>query len=273
MFLDPTVVQAQPRVGADTSSYHSSLRISETFSPSSSPSSLSSTPTIQAALTGPASFRASDIVNSKTIYEIAFITTTTGTIHAIDITFPAGTIVSAAGVIERVGIGPGTLTKSGTTITFHVANPEVIPAGTFIRLEMVDIKNPPNPGSDYKISVTTRGPNSIVIDGTSQSVAYSIKQIQGFDIAPDAIVPFVVERSSPIVSVAPLTYGFAQADCLPTERVVAGGFLQEQGVGNVNLLQPFRELKFQNGWNVVMYNPEPVTLSFSAKAECMPALP
>ncbi|MGC1131727.1 MAG: S8 family peptidase, partial [Nitrososphaeraceae archaeon] len=90
------------------------------------------------SLIGPASFRASDIVNSNTIYEVAFITTTTGTIHTIDIVFPVGTIVGAAGVIEKVGIGHGTLTKSGTTITLHVANPQVIPAGTYIRLEMVD---------------------------------------------------------------------------------------------------------------------------------------
>ncbi|MGC1132294.1 MAG: hypothetical protein WA941_05700, partial [Nitrososphaeraceae archaeon] len=167
----------------------------------------------------------------------------------------------------------GTLTKSGTTITLHVANPQVIPAGTYIRLEMVDIKNPPNPGSNYKITVTTRGPNQAIIDGSSQSPAYNIKQIGGADIAPDSIVPFVVERSSPVVSVPPLSYGFAQADCLPDERVVAGGFLQVQGSGNVNLLQTFRDLKSGNGWNVVMYNPEPVSLSYSAKAECMPALP
>jgi hypothetical protein len=165
------------------------------------------------------------------------------------------------------------LTKSGTTVTYHVTDPQVIPANTFIRLEMVDVKNPPTPSSNYKISVTTRGANQVVIDGLSLSPAYTIKQIGGADIAPDSIVPFVNERSSEIVNVAPLTYGFAQANCLPNERVVGGGFQQVESIGGINLLQTFREIKSGNGWNVVMFNPEPVEQSFSAKAECMPALP
>ncbi|MGC1134902.1 MAG: hypothetical protein WA941_18885 [Nitrososphaeraceae archaeon] len=208
IIIDPVAVQAGPLLGevntrnkVDTSSYHSSLTVSETFSPTPSlisPSnSISSTPTIQAALIGPASFRSTDIVNSNSIYEIAFITTTTGTIKKIEITFPAGTIVGAAGVIEKVGIGHGFLTKSGTTVTLNIHTPVSIPAGTYIRLEMVDVKNPPNPGSNYNITVTTRGPDpdNSIIDGPSTSNAYIIKQVGTAEIASGSITKEKVSSS------------------------------------------------------------------------------
>jgi hypothetical protein len=138
--------------------------------------------TAQAALLGPATFRSTDLVSSTAIYEIQFITTTTGVIDKIDITFPAGTGVALAGIIERVGIGPGALTKSGSTVTFDLHTPVSIPAGTFIRLEMVDISNPPNP-ANYKISVTTKDPSNIPIDGPSLSPAYTIRQVSSGMVA------------------------------------------------------------------------------------------
>lgn len=186
------VVQAAPLSGelsrVDSSSYHSSLSVPEMSASTTAPSTISSTPTIQAALLGPATFRSTDIVNSKAIYEIQFFTTTTGTIDKIDITFPAGTIVGAAGVIERVGItGPASVTKSGTTVTLDLNTPVSVPAGTFVRLEMVDIFNPPAAASNYMISVTTRDPANVPIDGPSLSPAYTIKQIGTNDIADNAV--------------------------------------------------------------------------------------
>ncbi len=151
--------------------------------------------TTQAPLLGPATFRSTDIVSSRAIYEIQFITTTTGVIDKIDITFPLGTVVAAAGIIERVGIGPGSLTKSGATVTLDVHTPVSIPAGTFIRLEMVDIGNPSLP-ANYKVSVTTRDPANVPIDGPSLSPAYTIRQVSTGMITDGAVTSGDIANSA-----------------------------------------------------------------------------
>ncbi|MGI0044502.1 MAG: hypothetical protein ACRD47_12400, partial [Nitrososphaeraceae archaeon] len=87
----------------------------------------------QAALQIPRTLQSNDLVNSFAFYEVTFITSTAGAIDRIRMDFPAGTNIDAAGVIERVGIGGGTLLKSGSSITYDVTSPVNIPAGTFIR--------------------------------------------------------------------------------------------------------------------------------------------
>ena len=102
-------------------------------------------------------------------------------------TFPAGTDISGANIIERLGIGHGTLTKAGTTVTLNVQNAVSVPGGTYIRLEMVNVKNPQFPFPNYQVTVTTRNPANGIIDGPTQSTAYNIKQIGRDDIAGSAI--------------------------------------------------------------------------------------
>jgi hypothetical protein len=58
---------------------------------------------------------------------------------------------------------------------YTVTNAVSIPAGTKIRLEFANINNPVNPSSSLKVTVTTRNAKYAVIDGPTQSTAYSIK--------------------------------------------------------------------------------------------------
>jgi hypothetical protein len=145
------------------------------------------TPTIQTPLQIPRTLQSTDLVNSLAFYEVTFITSTTGAIDRIRMDFPAGTGVGAAGIIERVGIGGGTLLKSGSSITFDVTSPVSIPAGTFIRLEMFGIKNPINPSTAFTADITTRDSGGNLIDGPSQTNVYTIKKIGSADIADGAI--------------------------------------------------------------------------------------
>jgi hypothetical protein len=92
-------------------------------------------------LLGPSTFRSTDIVTSRVTYEIAFIITTTGVIDRIDIASPWHQSSSRRDY-RTEGIGPGSHTKSGSTVTLAVHTPISISAGTFIRLEMVGIGNP-----------------------------------------------------------------------------------------------------------------------------------
>jgi hypothetical protein len=101
--------------------------------------------------------------------------------------FPAVTNIAAAGVIERVGIGGGTLLKSGSSITYDVTTPVSIPAGTFIKLEMFGLKYPINPSTAFTATITTRDSGGNLIDGPSQTNVYTMKQIGTSDIADNSI--------------------------------------------------------------------------------------
>jgi hypothetical protein len=198
MLASPTQVSAATTTTSnsnsfDTSNFHSdpqAMQAIERSTSSTTPPMASSHGndfTAQAALIGPATFRSNDLVSSTAIYEIQFFTTTTAVIDKIDITFPAGTGVAFASILERTGItGPATVTKSGTTVTLDLNTPVNVPAGTLVRFEMVDISNPPNP-ANYKISVQTRNPSNVVIDGPSLSPAYTIRQVSSSMIANGAV--------------------------------------------------------------------------------------
>ncbi len=96
-------------------------------------------------------------MHRKAFYDIVFVTTTPGSIKKIQVTFPAGTGVPfSASFNEAEGIGPGTVSKSGQTLTYAVTNAVNVPAGTKIRLEFANIVNPIAPNHSYKVTVTTR---------------------------------------------------------------------------------------------------------------------
>jgi hypothetical protein len=195
----------------DTSSYYSTIPLPDKFfsSPSSStpaiPSSDSSTTkqtptqsdfTTQAVLPSVAARQTNNIVNTRTYYDIQLTTATTGAIKRIEVVFPAGTITSGARLIEVQGIGAGSVSNSGTTVTYVVASPVSIPAGTNIRLEFGNIINPSSPSNSYTVTVTTRNSANSIIDGPTVSFTYTIKQIQSNDIANSAITsPKIADNS------------------------------------------------------------------------------
>src|SRR5688572_21748906 len=110
LFLDPVLISAKSN-HIDTSSQHSAFSLEDT---SSAPRMSSSVPanvspmdsdfTTQAPLQIPRTLQSTDLVNSLAFYEVTFITSTTGAIDKIQMDFPAGTGIAAAGLIERVGI-------------------------------------------------------------------------------------------------------------------------------------------------------------------------
>jgi prealbumin domain-containing protein len=142
----------------------------------------------QAALGSLTARPTNNIVDTKSFYDVVFLTGLTGAIKTIQVTFPAGTVVPTSAFFnEAEGIGPGTVSKSGQTITYTVTNAVSIPAGTKIRLEFANINNPANPSTSYQVTVTTRNAANGIIDGPTQSTAYSIKQIGTSDIADNAV--------------------------------------------------------------------------------------
>jgi hypothetical protein len=121
-----------------------------------------------AALANLVSQPTNNIVTVKAGYEILFTTTTTGIIKTVTVAFPNGFVLSPI-LIERSGIGAGTLSVSGTTITYTVSGiPSVVLAKTPIRLEFANIIQRSVPGPS-QITITTKGPFGTIIDGPTAS--------------------------------------------------------------------------------------------------------
>jgi hypothetical protein len=135
-------------------------------------------------LTSIAILPANNIVNTRTTYDIIFKTATTGTIKTIDMTFPPGFEVSAAtSLIERIGIGSGSLSApSSTTLIYTVSSPVSVPAGTTIRLEIGRIVNSNTAGS-FQVSLATKNTTPVIID-VATSPSFPIKSITEKDVSP-----------------------------------------------------------------------------------------
>jgi hypothetical protein len=273
--------------------------------------------TTQATLSSLTARPTNNIVNTNSFYDVVFLTATSGTIKTIHVTFPAGTTIPSGaffneaqkcvpgsdctemtGTVSR-GVGP-----AQTTITYTVTNPVNVPAGTKIRLEFANINNPVSPGASYKVVVITTNPALVIIDGPTESTAYTIKQI-GVNaiadghittskiadgavttpkiadgaittqkIASGSIVPFVNQRESSELAVSPGSFGTAVAPCLGGEQVVGGGYGIVGSHAMVSDMKLASEGVVANGWAVEMANTNSMaTRSFVARAECMPALP
>ncbi len=144
--------------------------------------------TTQGALSSVTARPTNNIVNTNSFYDVVFLTASSGAIKKIQVTLPAGTTVpSSASFNEAQGIGVGTVSKSGQTLTYTVTNAVNIHASTKIRLEFSNINNPLNPSANYKVTVTTRNAANTIIDGPTQSTAYTMKQVGVNAIADKSI--------------------------------------------------------------------------------------
>ena len=181
--------------------------------------------TVQATLSPLQAFPTNSLVNNRAFYDVSFKTATTNQIRQVLLTFPAGTGISQAAVVEVSGIGLGTFSNSGQTVTYTVSSPTQIQQGTTIRLQVDYVANPPTPSptGGYKIQVTTKDPSGATIDSGSTS-GYQIKKIGTSDIAAGAIDPIIVNRLGNSLTILPGTGNSAQVTCGPGEIVSGGGY-------------------------------------------------
>ena len=137
----------------------------------------------------------SNIVNTRTTYDIFLKTATTATIKTIEVTFPPSfDLTFATKLIEREGIGFGSLSASGSTLTYKVKNPVSVSAGTTIRLELARIVAG-NAGS-FTVSVRTLNTANTQIDGPTSSFLFSIKDIGINDIAANSVTSSKIAEST-----------------------------------------------------------------------------
>ena len=141
--------------------------------------------------------QADNIVNTRTAYDIIFRTASAGAIKTVEMTFPTGTNIGSATMLEVSGIGQGGTSvggPNGLTLIYTVANPVNVPSGVFLRFEAWKILNPSTPGT-YTVQVVTKDSGGAEID-SGTSATYQIKQITTNDIADNAIIEFKNRRWS-----------------------------------------------------------------------------
>jgi hypothetical protein len=139
-----------------------------------------------ASLTGARVVPASNIVNERSTYDISFKTKTTGSIKTIVIDFPFSFTIKIADLLERSGIGSGSLSASGTELRYTINNAVSVPSGTTIRLEIGKLAAHTT-SSGFTITIRTLNTADGTIDWPTTSGIFTVKSISGRDIADNSI--------------------------------------------------------------------------------------
>src|SRR4249919_1591121 len=218
-------------VGGTVIFYNSSTAADDNFVPVATISNsnvFTSTPTTNQL------FPTNDLVNSRAWYQVIFTTGTTAPIKQVEVDFPPGTDIANAKLVDTAGLGPGTFTISGQTITYTVAPEVLVPANTELRLQYDNILNPSIPDANLTVRITTKDTAGSVID-SGTSLAYKIRQIGTEDISnksitrekirPGAVIAVVTQRSSEVIPIPPGQDQLAVAACKAGEVASGGGYM------------------------------------------------
>src|SRR4030095_14180258 len=134
----------------------------------------------------------SNLVTTMTTYDISFRTGTIGTIKTIEIHFPDGQfdVGSVTRYLGRSGIGSGSISVTNnpatdSIITYTVKNPERVPAGTFIRLEIPRIIA--NDAGNFQATIITKRTDGSIIDGPTLSSKFLISDLGTTGIVDNSI--------------------------------------------------------------------------------------
>lgn len=158
-------------------------------------------PVSAAPLTDVSVSPASNIKNQKATYNFFLTTKTTGTIKIIQIDFPSSFKLAEIRLIEKSGIGSGSLSSSGSTLKYTVNNAISVDAGTTIKLEIGTITA--KRADTYTVSMKTLSPQNVVIDGPTSSDLFTIKGISGTDVSSN-----FMKRKTLLDDVAGNTHGW-----------------------------------------------------------------
>jgi hypothetical protein len=115
-----------------------------------------------------------NVAGATANYTIAFTANTTGTIAVITMEFPTGFDVTDVSLINKTGIGDGTIEDQGQAVVYNVTVPAEVTEGTPITIELGNIVNTQTAGTDYAVTVTTYAAGPTEIDGPTNSAPFEI---------------------------------------------------------------------------------------------------
>ena len=128
----------------------------------------------------------SNLINGAATYDMSFRTATTGTIKEIQFQFPSSFDLSSTRLIDRSGIGSGSLSVTGTTLKYTLGSAQSITAGTTIKFEVGRIVA--TSSGVFTVSAKTLNSQGGTIDGPTNSGSFTIKSIERLDISPQTMV-------------------------------------------------------------------------------------
>lgn len=176
-----------------------------------------------ATLAGVRTQPTSNIVITKSSYELLFTTASTGTIRTVTIAFPTGFNLGLVTLIERSGIGAGAMSLSGTTLTYTVTSPVSIAAGIPIRFELSNVIHPATPGT-YSISITTKDSSGNIIDGPTVGTS-PVVQIGTDGIANGSV-------TSPKLAVGSVTPPVISGCCIVSDGPISRSLMKNVVLNN-----------------------------------------
>lgn len=106
-------------------------------------------------------------------YSYSFKTATAGTIKTITFAVSGAGLAGTPAIAKNYGIGAGTVSRSGQTITYTVTTAVTIPAGIPIYIEFSGLTNSGTAGS-YTTSITTQTSVPATIDGPTATPAVTL---------------------------------------------------------------------------------------------------
>lgn len=130
-------------------------------------------------------------------YVFYFTTATTATLTTVTMTLPTGSVGSVSlGPVTGVASG-GTISRHGTTLTYTIATPVSVAAGTAASIEVDGVKNTPDVGS-YTSTITTNNSSGAVDTGTTPAIT----------INGGSLTALSWSASSDTTSVSGVTYSY-----------------------------------------------------------------
>ena len=138
-----------------------------------------------AALANVRALPTNNLVQAESFYTVASTPVTSGMIQTVEIAYPVGFTLTTVRLIEASGIGPGTLLVSGQTLVYTVVTPAVVPAGQPIMIMVGGVVN--GIGLSNKVTVTTKDPANVVIDGPTLSAAFTLTKVKAAMLNTNAV--------------------------------------------------------------------------------------
>jgi hypothetical protein len=157
-------------------------------------------------------------------YSYAFTTATTATLDAVTMTVPSGT-GGTAGVGTVYGLGAGTASLAGTTLTYTVTTPISVAANIPIYVSFTGLTNTSTAGSDTSTITTQKGAAITVDTATSGSVTFGASST-GVTVTVGQTLTFTNSAPSLSMSVDPsmLDNSQTQTVALSVQTNAASGY-------------------------------------------------
>lgn len=167
-----------------------------------------------------------------TSHAFVFTTASTGTIDHIDFQYcttasgscsaPTGLDITTPGTPTVNNIGAGTVSNSGSTLTYTITTPASVGNGTAISISFPSIVNPSTINTAFYVRITTKDGGSAIIDGPT-AVAAAILDTNS--LAASATVDSTLSFSVAGVASGGTTAGNQTTDITTTASTIPFGDL------------------------------------------------